>query len=154
MEMKARRIAEEACIEYNLNNNSFAMVSAIAGLGNSKIGDEYTEHDYHAVLDALYDLYKKNDHSKADKAFESGILRALEISNSDIFISVINIFIDHLEHEYDKTAPFSINDDLILSKAKERLRSEELSEMFKQEKNKNWLERNSKYISEKFGRIL
>jgi hypothetical protein len=154
MEMKARRIAEEACIEYNLNNNSFAMVSAIAGLGNSKIGDEYTEHDYHAVLDALYDLYKKNDHSKADKAFESGILRALDFSNSNTFISALNIFIDHLEHEQDKTAAFKIDNNAVLKKAKERLRSKELSEIFKEGNNKNWLDNNTKYMEEKFGHSI
>ena len=149
LQMKARRVAEEACIEYKLNNNSFAMVSAIAGLGNSKIGDEYSEHDYHAILDALYNLYKSNKNSKADKAFESGILRALDFSDLNVFVSSLNIFIDHLEHEENNTAAFEIDDKSVWHKAKERLRSEELSEIFKDGYNKNWIDSNSKYIEEK-----
>jgi flagellar biosynthesis chaperone FliJ len=148
--MKITLFLSTGLYDFSLPND----VSAIAGLGNSKIGDEYSNHDYHAILDALYDLYKSNNKSKADKAFESGILRALDFSNSNTFISALNIFIDHLEHKQDKTAAFKIDDKAVWKKTKERLRSKELSEMFKEGNNKNWLDNNAKYIEEKFGHSI
>ena len=78
MLLKAKEMLEVACIKNKLTGSVIETANIICGFGNMRIGGRDGDHNYHAVLDAAYDLYKTRPDLEVDRIFEGGLRKAID----------------------------------------------------------------------------
>lgn len=147
---KAKRLLTQGCLSYKETQDRYAMANVLLGNGNLHIGPENAEHNYYILLDAAYELDKKNPDYNVPKAIEEGLKSLIQEYNQ--IIPAMNIVIAQMEREKSKKASFQLPCKELLSDMKTAISTyDQLRRMFSQSENKEWLEGKERYIEQEFG---
>lgn len=137
---KAYDIAERACIKH-LDGNDVIMASLVCGANNSKIGEE-DGHNYYAVLDALYDLYKNQPEYKVDEALIAGIKKSLIAFLEPEYVkNTTHLIVEQAKRQKDNKSPFKIPYVDLLSEVNNAIHTDELSDMLNNQRDVEWINR-------------
>lgn len=156
LKMKANEVLERAVTLYKTENDPFYMTSLICGIGKAKVCAEGGEHNYFAVLEVIYEGYKKQPRNERDldRLFFEGMALGLTLTDIRTLKGVLNILTLQLQNEKEHKAPFTVDARPLLAAAGKTADRLEAEGGLTADLDRKWLEAKRKYLQDTFGKTF